>query len=195
MTVLLKIAAVIDRVNGLIGRCLAWLVVAAIVVSAGNAILRKTLNMSSNAWLEAQWYLFGAVFMLCAAWTLRDDEHVRVDVVSSMLSPRSRVVVDLVCHILFLVPFAVVMVYLSWPFFVTSFLSGEQSGDAGGLIRWPAKFFILAGFVLLLVQAVSEIIKCCGKLSGAIPLPPDTPPDNPVVEEAGIATEGRGAGA
>ncbi|RJE79003.1 TRAP transporter small permease subunit [Paracoccus sp. JM45] len=178
MTGLLKCANAIDRLNGWIGRCVAWLLVAAIAISAGNAVLRKSFNMSSNAWLEAQWYLFGAVFMLCAAWTLRDDGHVRVDVLSNMLGPRRRVLIDLICHMLFLIPFAAVMVYLSWPFFMTSFVSGEQSSDAGGLVRWPAKFFILAGFVLLLVQGVSEIIKCFAKLTGALTISADTPPNN-----------------
>lgn len=188
MSAFLKLARMIDALTGWIGRQLAWLILIAVVVSAGNAIIRKSLNISSNGWLELQWYLFGAVFMLCAAWTLRDNEHVRVDVLSTMLSRRAQVIIDLVCHILFLLPFAGIMVYLSWPFFVSAFQSGEQSSNAGGLVRWPAKLWILAGFALLLLQGLSEVIKCSAKLSGALPLPDDTTGDDalpPVARNAG----------
>ena len=188
MTALLHLSRFVDRLSGLIGRWVAWLILAAVVVSAGNAILRKSFNLSSNAWLELQWYLFGAIFMLCAAWTLRDDEHVRVDVLSQRLSRRRRAIIDLACHVLFLLPFAALMVYLSWPFFVSSFQSGEQSSNAGGLIRWPAKLWILVGFVLLLVQCLSEIIKRGAMLSGALPFPPGQTDEDelpPVAREAG----------
>ena len=178
MTALLGLARGIDRINGLIGRSFAWLILAAVLVSAGNAVVRKAFNLSSNAFLEAQWYLFGAVFMMCAAWTLREDEHVRVDVLSQRMSPRTRVWVDLVCHILFLLPFAGLMVWLGWPFFVSSFTSGEQSSNAGGLIRWPAKIWILLGFVLLLAQGLAEIIKRSAMLSGHLPLPEDPDADD-----------------
>lgn len=171
MTALLGLARLIDRINGVVGRGTAWLILVAVLVSAGNAVLRKSFNLSSNAWLELQWYLFGAVFMLCAAWALRDDAHVRVDVLSSNLSMRSRVWVDLVCHILFLMPFVVLMAWLSWPFFLTSYVTAEQSNNAGGLIRWPAKLFVLIGFVLLVAQGISEIIKRSAMLSGHLPLP------------------------
>ena len=167
----LALARLIDRINGLIGKSAAWLLLAAVIVSAANAVIRKSFNISSNAYLELQWYLFGAVFMLCAAWTLREDEHVRVDVLSSWMSARTRVWVDLVCHILFLMPFAVLMVWLAWPYVMTSIASGEQSSNAGGLIRWPAKLWILAGFVLLVGQGVSEIIKKAAMLSGDLPMP------------------------
>ena len=171
MSALLGVARVIDRVNGAIGRGFAWLILVAVLVSAGNAVIRKSFNLSSNAWLELQWYLFGAVFMLCAAWTLRDDAHVRVDVLSSRLRPRSRVRIDLVCHILFLMPFVVLMAWLSWPFFWTSYVSGEESNNAGGLIRWPAKLWVLVGFVLLIAQGISEIVKRAAMLTGDLPLP------------------------
>ena len=182
MSGLLAVARQIDRVNGWIGRVAAWLILAAILVSAGNAVIRKSFNISSNAWLELQWYLFGAVFMLCAAWTLREDEHVRVDVLSQRLSVRARVIIDLVCHVLFLMPFVVLMVYLSWPFFVTSYVSGEASSNSGGLIRWPAKLWVLVGFALLVAQGLSEIIKRGAMLAGALPLPDhigadDVPPE------------------
>lgn len=184
MRALLGFARLIDTITGLIGRWIAWLILAAVVVSAGNAILRKSFSLSSNAWLELQWYLFGAVFMLCAAWTLRDNEHVRVDVLSARLGPRARAVIDLVCHILFLMPFALVMVYLSWPFVVNAFLSGEQSSNAGGLIRWPAKLWILAGFVLLAAQGLSQIIKNGAILTGHLPLPDTREELPPVAREA-----------
>ena len=187
MSALLPLARGIDAITTFIGRWVAWLILAAVLVSAGNAVIRKSFNMSSNAWLELQWYLFGAVFMLCAAWTLRDDEHVRVDVLSQRLSPRARVWVDLVCHILFLMPFAVLMTYLAWPFVVSSYLSGEQSNNAGGLIRWPAKLWILLGFGLLVAQGVSEIIKRAAMLTGAMPLPEFRAEDDmpPTAREAG----------
>ena len=178
MAGLLAIARGIDRINGAVGRWVAWLILAAVLVSAGNAVIRKSFNISSNAWLELQWYLFGAVFMICAAWTLREDEHVRVDVLSQMLTVRSRVVIDLVCHILFLMPFAVLMVYLSWPFFMSSFLSGEQSSNAGGLIRWPSKLWVLIGFLMLTAQGLAEIIKRSAMLSGHLPLPEDPDADD-----------------
>lgn len=179
---LLSIARAIDRVNGWIGRVFAWLILAAVLVSAGNAIIRKSFNISSNAWLELQWYLFGAVFLLCAAWTLREDEHVRVDVLSSRLSPKGRAIIDLSLHILFLLPFAVLMVWLSWPFFMSSLASGEQSSNAGGLIRWPAKLWVLAGFISFFAQGLSEIIKRSAQLTGAMPFPPrDGEEDLPAV--------------
>ncbi|PZX13791.1 TRAP-type mannitol/chloroaromatic compound transport system permease small subunit [Palleronia aestuarii] len=188
MNGLLSVSQVVDRVTGWIGRTMAWLLLLAVIVSAGNAVIRKSFNLSSNAWLELQWYLFGAVFMLCAAWTLREDEHVRVDVLSQRLSTRSRVWIDLVCHILFLMPFAILMTYLSWPFVVSSFLSGEQSNNAGGLIRWPAKLWILAGFALLVAQGVSEIIKRGAMLTGHLPMPEESGAEDdlpPAAREAG----------
>lgn len=189
MTDLLNVSSAIDKINGWIGRAFAWLILVAIVVSAGNAVIRKSFNISSNAWLEAQWYLFGAAFMVCAAWTLKENEHVRVDVLSQRMSPRTRVWVDLVCHILFLLPFAAMMVYLAWPFFMTSLESGEQSSNAGGLIRWPAKVWVLVGFALLFAQTISEIIKCAARLSGDLPMPTEGEHDDesapPAVREAG----------
>lgn len=159
MNVLLAISRTIDKTNGLIGRSVAWLILVAVLVSAGNAAVRKAFDISSNAFLELQWYLYGAVFMLAAAHTLLRNEHVRIDVLSSLLSRRARNWIDLLGHILFLAPFVFLMAYLSWPFFWTSFSSGEVSGNAGGLILWPAKFLVFAGFVLLAGQAMSEIIK------------------------------------
>ncbi|MCD1633072.1 TRAP transporter small permease subunit [Martelella mediterranea] len=145
---------------------MSWLLLVAILVSAGNAVSRKLFSLSSNAMLELQWYLYGAVFMLATAYALLKNEHIRIDILSGSWSRRTRDWIDLVLHIIFLVPFASMMVYLSWPWFLRSFLSGEHSTNAGGLILWPAKSFILIGFILLLLQAFSEIIKRAAALSG-----------------------------
>lgn len=169
MGALLALARAIDAVNLRIGRAAAWLVLAAILVSAGNAISRKAFSLSSNAWLELQWYLFGAVFMLAAAWTLKTDEHVRVDVLSSRLPRGYRNVLDVIGHALFLIPFAAIHVWLSWPFFMTAFRSGEVSSNAGGLLIWPARLVIVVGFTLLLAQGVSELIKRIAIVAGRIP--------------------------
>lgn len=191
MTGLLAAARLIDRINTAIGRFAAWLIVISIFVSAGNAVIRKSFSISSNAWLELQWYLFGAVFMLCASWTLRDDEHVRVDALSQRFAPRTRVVVDLVCHLIFLMPFAIVMIYLSWPFVVTSFVTGEQSNNVGGLIRWPAKLWILLGFGLLAAQGVSEIVKRSAMLTGHLPMPASVGTDDALPDAARNAGAGK----
>ncbi|MEM8572037.1 MAG: TRAP transporter small permease subunit [Pseudomonadota bacterium] len=159
MDLLIRCSRGIDRVTAWIGQGVAWLILVAVVVSAANAIVRKAFDMSSNAWLELQWYLFGAVFMLAAAWALQKNEHVRIDVISSRLSRRTRLWIDLFCHLLFLMPFVILMAWLSWPFFLRSWTSGEQSMNAGGLILWPAKLFVLLGFIVLIFQGISEIIK------------------------------------
>lgn len=169
MTALMRLSRAIDAANSAIGRVAAWAMVVAIVVSAVNAILRKTLGISSNAWLELQWYLFGAVFMLCAPWTLVANEHIRIDIVSSRLSQRTRNAIEMLGHFVFLLPFALVMVILSIPFFRVSFDSGEVSSSAGGLIIWPAKLLILLGFCLLLLQWVSEVIKRVAIIQGRMP--------------------------
>ncbi|MGV0816433.1 TRAP transporter small permease subunit [Martelella sp. AMO21009] len=166
MRPLIIISRTIDRLNEFIGHSVSWLLLVAILVSAGNAVSRKLFSLSSNAMLELQWYLYGAVFMLATAYALLKNEHIRIDILSGSWSRRTRDWIDLVLHIIFLVPFASMMVYLSWPWFLRSFLSGEHSTNAGGLILWPAKSFILIGFILLLLQAFSEIIKRAAALSG-----------------------------
>lgn len=177
MDYLIRCSREIDRLTAWLGRGISWLILLAVVVSAGNAIIRKAFDMSSNAWLELQWYLFGAVFMLAAAWTLQKNEHVRIDVVSSRLRQRTRIWIDLLCHVFFLMPFAGMMVWLSWPFFWRSWTSGEGSMNAGGLILWPAKLLILLGFIVLVVQGVSEIIKSVAMLRGDIDPPRETEED------------------
>ena len=168
MKLLIIISRTIDRLNEFIGHSVSWLLLVAVLVSAGNAVSRKLFALSSNAMLELQWYLYGAVFMLAAAYALLKNEHIRIDILSSSWSKRTRDWIDLVLHTIFLVPFAGMMVYLSWPWFWRSFSSGEHSTNAGGLILWPAKSFILVGFILLLLQAFSEIIKRAGVISGHI---------------------------
>lgn len=166
MTVLLAISRGIDRVNEFIGKWVAWLILAAVLVSAGNAIIRKAFSMSSNAWLELQWYLFGAAFLLAAAYTLRDNEHIRVDIVYGMFSRRTQHLIDLFGHVLFLMPFTILMVLYLFPYVGLSYRSGEMSNNAGGLILWPAKSLLLISFIMLLFQGISEIIKKIAILRG-----------------------------
>lgn len=159
MNGLLGLSRAIDTVSTWIGRSVSWLILAAVVLSAGNAIARKLFSASSNAWLEAQWYLFGAVFMLCAAWTLLCNEHIRIDVVSSHLPRAIRNWIEVIGLTLFVMPVCILVLWDGWPFFVRSFVQNEQSMNAGGLPLWPAKLLVILGFALLLVQAISELIK------------------------------------
>jgi TRAP-type mannitol/chloroaromatic compound transport system permease small subunit len=145
--------------NSWIGRVVAWAIFLAVVISTVNAIVRKVFATSSNAWLELQWILFGAVFLLCASWTLVANEHIRIDVVSNFLSKRTRNIIDVIGHSLFLLPITLVMMYYSWPFFWRSMLQNEQSTNAGGLPVYPPKLLVPLGFTLLAIQAVSELIK------------------------------------
>jgi TRAP-type mannitol/chloroaromatic compound transport system permease small subunit len=156
---LVRLSRAIDAVNSVIGKAMSWLVVVAVLVSATNAIVRKVFDTSSNAWLELQWVLFSLVFLMCASWTLSSNEHIRIDIVNTLLPKRLRDTIDVVGHTLFLVPLTIIMLVTSLPFFLTSFRINEQSGNAGGLPQWPAKSLIFIGFALLFVQAVSELIK------------------------------------
>ena len=166
MHALLRLAGLIDRITEFIGRQVRWLVLMAVVVSAANAIVRRVFNVSSNAWLELQWYCFGAVFMFAAAYVLQKNAHVRIDAVSSHLSKRTRDWIDLFGHVFFLLPLCLLMVWLGWPYFWESFSNGEMSSSPGGLMVWPTKFFVLAGFALLLAQALSEIVKRWAAIRG-----------------------------
>ena len=165
---LLAISRAIDRMTTFIGRTVAWAILAAILVSTVNAIIRKGFNVSSNAWLELQWLLFGAVFMICSAWTLNNNEHIRIDIVSNLLPKSVRTAIEFIGHIFFLLPMAGVMVWLTWPYFIQSMMTNEQSTNAGGLVVWPGKFIIFLGFLLLLIQAFSEIIKRIAITQGLI---------------------------
>lgn len=168
MAALLQLSRTIDWLNERIGKTAAWAIVVAILVSAVNAIIRRIFGMSSNAWLELQWYLFGAVFMLCAAWTLRVNEHIRIDIISSRLSKRGRDRIDLMGHLFFLFPFVALMLWLAVPYFHKSYLSGEVSSNAGGLLIWPAKGLILLGFISLAFQWLSELIKRIAIMRGQL---------------------------
>ncbi len=168
MAALLRLSRTIDWLNERVGKTAAWAIVVAILVSAINAIIRRVFGVSSNAWLELQWYLFGAVFMLCAAWTLRVNEHIRIDIISSRLSKRGRDRIDLIGHLFFLFPFVALMLYLSFPYFINSYRSGEVSSNAGGLLIWPAKGLILLGFISLAFQWLSELIKRIAIMKGQL---------------------------
>ena len=164
----LRLSAGIDRLNTAIGKSAYWLILVAVLVSAVNAIVRKAFDVSSNAWLELQWQLFGAVFMLCAAYTFLKNEHIRIDIVNSRLPKRVRDWIDLLGHFLFLMPFVILMIVDGIPFFTTSWYQNEQSLNAGGLPQWPAKFLIPLGFFLLFLQGVSEIVKRIAVMRGLI---------------------------
>jgi TRAP-type mannitol/chloroaromatic compound transport system permease small subunit len=165
---LLGLSSIIDKINALIGRSMGWLILIAVLVSATNAVVRKLFSVSSNAWLELQWYLFGAAFLLAAAYTLRENGHVRIDILYGRVTDRTRQWIDLLGHLFFLMPFALLMIWYLIPYVSQSFMSGEVSTNSGGLIIWPAKAFILAGFVLLALQGVSEIIKKIAIMQGLI---------------------------
>ena len=156
----------IDALNEFVGRKAIWLVLAASLVSAGNALARYGLNLSSNAWLEVQWYLFSLIFLLGAGYTLKHNGHVRIDVVYVRLGERTRAWIDLIGGLLFLLPMSGLIGWLGWEFFLSSYVVGEESPDAGGLLRWPIKLAMPLGFLLLWLQGVSEIIKRAAFLSG-----------------------------
>jgi TRAP-type mannitol/chloroaromatic compound transport system permease small subunit len=168
---LLKVSSRIDAFTRWTGKRLAWLILLAVVISAVNAIMRKTFDISSNSWLELQWVLFSIVFLLCSPWTLLDNEHIRIDIVSNALSKTTRNVIDIVGHAFFLIPLCVVMIVTGGPFFMRSFEVNEQSGNAGGLPQWPAKSLVIIGFAFLLVQGISELIKRIAVMRGLIPDP------------------------
>ena len=169
MNLLSKLSTAIDGLNTLVGKLTMWLILATTLISAGNAIVRKIFDTSSNALLEIQWYLFAAVFMLGAGYGFLRNSHVRIDFLASRLSPRARNWIDVVGIIAVLFPFCLISIYLGWPFFLQGFASGEMSQNAGGLIRWPVYLMIPAGFALLLLQGVSELIKRLAFLGGTGP--------------------------
>jgi len=171
MQALLSLSRLIDGLNERIGRAVTWLILASILISAINATVRKAFNMSSNAWLELQWYLFGAAFLLAAAYTLRQNEHIRIDIVYGALSRRVQHWIDLLGHLFFLMPFCLLMTYYLYDYMVIAIRSGEMSSSAGGLIVWPARALLFAGFLLLTLQGLSEIIKKIAVMRGLIPDP------------------------
>ncbi len=166
MSTLLKLAALIDDLNGRVGRAVYWLVLVAVLVSASNAVARYGFNASSNAWLELQWYLFSAVFLLGAGYGLREGAHVRIDLIAGRLSRRTQAWIDVFGGVFMLLPAAAIILWFGWDAFAESWRQGEMSTDAGGLVRWPVKLLIPAGFALLILQGLAETIKRVAFLRG-----------------------------
>jgi len=181
MQALLKLSRAVDALNAFIGKYVIWLILASTVISGVNAAVRKIFNTSSNAYLEAQWYLFAAAFLLASGYTLLHNEHVRIDVISSRLSKRGQMWVDIIGFIFFLTPMCLAMLYFGTPFFLQGLRSGEVSGNAGGLIRWPVYLMIPLGFSVLLLQGWSELIKRIAYLKGLI--------DDPTAKKAAKSAE------
>lgn len=171
MNFLLSLSRLIDALNERIGKLVYWLVLVMVLVSSANATSRYALSIASNAWLELQWYLFAAVFLLCSGYTLRHNEHIRIDVIAGRLSRRAQMWIDIFGTLFFLLPMAMYITWLSWPIFMNAWNSNEISGSAGGLIRWPARLLVPAGFCLLSLQGISELIKRIAFLQGLIPDP------------------------
>lgn len=165
---LLALSRAIDAANTFIGKAVSWLILVAVFISAANAVSRKVFNVSSNAWLEAQWYLFSAAFLIAAGWTLLNNEHVKVDLVYGALSRRGQLWVEIFGTIFFLLPFCLITIYLSWPIVISKFVSGEVSNNTGGLLLWPVWAMMPIGFLLLALQGFSELIKRIAILQGRI---------------------------
>ena len=171
MKALLALSRAIDALNENVGKLTYWLILAAVLISTGNAVVRYSINMSSNAWLEIQWYLFSFVFLFCAGYTLLHNQHVRIDILTANLSGRAKAWIDIFGTVFFLLPMAIAIMWLSWPVFVDAFKSQEISTNAGGLLIWPGRLMVPAGFFLLVLQGVSEMIKRIAFLRGLIPDP------------------------
>ena len=187
MKLLLRLSRAIDALNEQVGKLTYWLILAAVLISAGNAVVRYSLNMSSNAWLEIQWYLFSFVFLFCAGYTLLHNQHVRIDVISGQLSGRARAWIDIFGTVFFLMPMAIAIMWLSWPVFQDAYQSGEVSTNAGGLTVWPGRLMLPVGFFLLILQGVSELIKRIAFLRGLIADPTEKdegPTDEELLAEA-----------
>jgi TRAP-type mannitol/chloroaromatic compound transport system permease small subunit len=171
MQALLKFSRAVDWLNDRVGQLVYWLILLVVLISAGNAVMRKVFDMSSNAWLELQWYLFSAVFLLCAGFTLLRNEHVRIDVIAGRFSARTQAWIDIFGTVFFLLPLALMVTWLSWPYFVRGYLANEISGSAGGLTLWPARLLLPVGFALLTLQGLSELVKRVAFLAGKAPDP------------------------
>ena len=168
---LLPVTRMVDAVTTWIGKRIAWLILAAVVVSAVNATVRKIFDTSSNSWLELQWVLFSAVFLLCSPWTLLANEHIRIDIVNNALPKWLRSTIDAVGHAFFLMPLTIIMVVTGIPFFLRSVEINEQSGNAGGLAQWPSKALIMVAFAMLFMQGISELVKRIAVMRDLIPDP------------------------
>lgn len=169
MNFMLQFSRLVDAVSEAVGRAAIWLVLVVVIISAGNAVSRFALNMSSNAWLEIQWYLFSGIFLFCAAYVLKKNEHIRIDVIAGRLSERAQNWIDVFGILVFLLPMAFLIAWLSWPVFMNAWNTGEGSPSPGGLIRWPVRLLMPIGFALLILQAISELIKRVAFLTGKGP--------------------------
>ena len=183
MNALLALSRLVDRVTERLGRWIYWLVLAAVLISAANALVRKAFNFSSNAFLEIQWYLFSAIFLFLAGYTLLRNEHVRMDVLAGRLSKRVQTWIDIIGTLFFLFPMAALFAWYGWPIFVDTYVHHEISTNAGGLIIWPARLLVPIGFVLLILQGVSELIKRVAFLRGLAPDPSEKPHERSAEEE------------
>ena len=183
MSPLLTLSRLIDRCSEFVGRWVAWLVLAAVLISAANASVRKAFNTSSNAYLEIQWYLFAAVFLLAAGYTMLRQGHVKIDVISGRFSKRTQIWIDIIGLAFFVLPLVFTVIQLSWPLVVRSYVMNEYSSNAGGLIRWPVFALLPLGFVLLGFQAISELIKRVAFLKGLIPDPTQRSQEKTAEEE------------
>lgn len=187
MNALLGFSRLIDALTERIGKSIIWLVLVVTLISAGNALMRYTINYSSNAYLEIQWYLFSAIFLLGSGYTLMKNEHVRIDLISGRLSARGRAWIDVFGIIFFLMPMAIAITVLSWPVFLLALETKEYSSNAGGLIVWPVRLLVPVGFFLLVLQGISELIKRIGFLQGRCPDPTEKPKGPTAEEELAMA--------
>ncbi len=184
---LLALSKLMDTINLWVGRAVAWVILVVVVVSSFNAVFRKAFDMSSNAWLEVQWYMFGAIFLLAAGYTLLKNGHVRVDILTSRLSERGQIIIDIIGILVFFLPVCCFVIWLSVPMAIEAYIHQEVSSNAGGLVRWPVKAIIPMGFVLLSMAGLSHLIKCIGCLIGRCPNP--THPENQKTPEELLAEE------
>jgi len=182
MTLCLRLSRTIDWLNEHVGKLTYWLILVAVLISTGNAIMRYSLNLSSNAWLEIQWYLFSFIFLFCAGYTLLHNQHVRIDILTSHLPGRAKAWIDIFGTLLFLLPMAITIMWLSWPVFTDAYRSHEISTNAGGLLVWPARLMVPVAFLLLVLQGFSELIKRIAFLRGLIPDPSEKD-EGPTPEE------------
>jgi TRAP-type mannitol/chloroaromatic compound transport system permease small subunit len=193
---LLKLSQAVDWLNAQVGKWVIWLILGSTIISALNALVRKIFNSSSNAYLEVQWYLFAGAFLLASGYTLLNGEHVKIDVVSSHLSKRKQIWIDIIGFAFFLMPMCMIILYFGTPFFLQGFRSGEMSSNAGGLVRWPVYALIPVGFTLLMLQGLSELVKRIAFLRGLIPDPTikkvAKTPEEELVEELRRQAEAQG---
>ena len=187
MQALLKLSHFIDGITERIGKLVYWLTLVAVLVSSGNAMIRYIFNNSSNKWLELQWYLFSAVFLLCGGYALKHNAHVRIDVVYSRFTRRTQLYIDVFGTVFFLLPMAILIMYLSWPVFMNAYNNNEVSSNAGGLIIWPARLLLPVGFFLLTMQGISELVKRIAVIQGLIPDPALTEHGPSAEEELAMA--------